>query len=253
MTTGRSGIAGKMAGDLLKVKIVAGGKLHRVLLLGCLALWLAGCAPKIYETPYVPPPPPPQPAPPPAVSRPVFYVAATRLNLRGCAGMDCPKISMLEQNEVVEKLGEMDDWYEVIIKRDGRRGWVSSRHLSPEPVTPAPEAPPLPTVTPPPPPEAAPAPPPVEKPTPAKAPVEKPAPVKPPAAEKPKPAKPGEIPPAPRKKPEETRPAKPTEPAPKPAPATEKPAPPKEKPAPPEKPAPIKEPEPEQPKKIRIM
>lgn len=58
--------------------------------------------------------------------------------------MDCPKISVLDQNEVVEKLGEMDDWYEVMVKRDGRRGWVNSRYLSPEPVTPAVEAPPPP-------------------------------------------------------------------------------------------------------------
>jgi len=246
---GRFGIAGKKEGDLLKVKIVSARKLYWPALLGCcLALWLAGCAPRIYETPYLPPPPPPKPAPPPAVTRPIFYVAASRLNLRGCAGMDCPKISVLEQNEIVEKIGEMDDWVEVIVRRDGRRGWVSSRHLSTEPVTPAPEA-------------APPAPPPF---APAPAPVEKPAPVKPPVVEKPKPVKPGEAPAPPKKKPEAPpSPAKPWEPAvkpaPKPAPAAEKPAPAKpepvkEKPLPAkEKPAPPKEPEPEQPKKIRIM
>lgn len=223
------------------MKTLSAGKVLSRLLGCCLALWLIGCAPRIYETPYVPPPLPPKPAPPPEVQRPVFYVAASRLNLRGCAGMDCPKISMLEQNEVVEKIGEMDDWCEVVVKRDGRRGWVSSRHLATEPVTPAVEAPPPPMVAPPPPPLVAPAPPPVEKPPPAK----------PPAVEKPKPAKPGEAPAPPKKKPEEPRPAKPAEPAPKPAP--EKPAPPAVKPAPPEKPAPPKEPEPEQPKKIRIM
>ncbi|MHB8067171.1 MAG: SH3 domain-containing protein [Desulfobaccales bacterium] len=217
----------------------------------CLALWLAGCAPKIYETPYIPPPLPSKPTAPPAVSREVFYVAVNRLNLRGCAGMDCPKISVLEQNEVVEKLGEMDDWYEVMVKRDGRRGWVTGRYLSPEPVPATPEAPPPPAVAPAPPTEPYPAPPPaVEKPAP-------PPPAKPPVVEKPKPAKPGEAPPPPKKKPEEAKPAKPGEPAakpaPKPAPAPEKPAPPKEKPAPPaEKPAPPPA-EPEQPKKIRIM
>jgi hypothetical protein len=207
------------------VKTLAGRKLPWALLLGCcLALWLAGCAPRIYETPYIPPPPPPKPAPPPVVSRPVFYVSATRLNLRGCAGMDCPKISVLEQNEAVEKLGEMDDWFEVIVKRDGRRGWVTSRYLSPEPVTPTPEVPP-----------------PLEAP-PALAPLEKPPPpAKSPVVEKPKPAKPEAAPAPPKKKAEEA-----TEPA-------RKPAPPPEKPAPPEKPTPIKEPEPEQPKKIRIM
>lgn len=208
------------------MKTLAGRKLPWAKLLGCcLALWLVGCAPRIYETPYAPPPPPPpRPALPPVVSRPVFYVSASRLNLRGCAGMDCPKISVLEQNEAVEKLGEMDDWFEVIVKRDGRRGWVTSRYLSPEPVTPTPEAPP-----------------PLEAP-PAFAPVEKPPPAaKPPLVEKPKPAKHEAAPAPPKKKAEEA-----TEPA-------RKPAPPAEKPAPPEKPTPIKEPEPEQPKKIRIM
>jgi hypothetical protein len=246
MATGRSATARKMEGDLLKVKTLSYGKVLWPLLLGCcLAFWLAGCAPRIIETPYVPPPPP-KPAPPPEVQRPVFYVAATRLNLRGCPGMDCPKISMLEQNEVVEKIGELDDWCEVVVKRDGRRGWVSSRHLATEPVTPAVEAPPPPVA--PLPPVVAP-PPPVVAPTP---PVEKPAPPKPPVPEKPKPVKPGEPPAPPKKKPEEpAKPAKPGEPAPKPAP--EKPAPPAVKPAPPEKPAPPKEPEPEQPKKIRIM
>jgi hypothetical protein len=173
---------------------------------------LAGCAPTIIETPYTPPPLPPKPAPAPTVTRQVFYVAVNRLNLRGCAGMDCPKISVLDQNEVVEQLGEMDDWYEVMVKRDGRRGWVNACYLSPEPVTPTPEAPPPPAVTP--------APPPLEKPTP---------PAKPPLVEKPKPTKPGEAPPPPKKKPEEPRPAKPIEPAVKPAP---KPAPPPEKPTP---------------------
>jgi len=261
--TGRSGIAGKREGDLLKVNTVAVEKFRWMRLVGCcLALWLAGCAPQIYETPYTPPPLPPQPAPAPAVSRQVFYVAVNRLNLRGCAGMDCPKISMLEQNEVVEKLGEMDDWYEVSVKRDGRRGWVNSRYLSPEPVTPTVEAPPPPEVAPSPPPRVAPAPAPVEKPAP---PAKPPVPTKPPVVEKPKPAKPGEAPPAPKKKPEEGKPAKPakpgepTVPARKPAPAAEKPAPPAEKPAPPvQKPAPPAKPspapeEPEQPKKIRIM
>jgi hypothetical protein len=223
------------------VKTVAVRKFNWAGLLGCcLALWLAGCAPRIYETPYVPPPLP-APPPPPAVSRPVYYVSASRLNLRGCAGMDCPKISVLEQNEAVEKLGEMDDWFEVIVTRDGRRGWVTSRYLSPEPVAPTPEAPPA-VEAPPPAPETLPAQPPA---------VEKPTPVKPPVVEKPKPAKPEVAPP--KKKTEEARPAKPGEPARKPAPPPEKAAPPKEKPAPPEKPTPPKAPESEQPKSIRIM
>lgn len=226
------------------MKTVSAKKFFWPGLLGCcLALWLAGCAPRIYETPYAPPPPPPKPAPPPAVQRPVFYVTATRLNLRGCAGMDCPKISMLEQNEAVEKIGELDDWFEVIVKRDGRRGWVTSRYLSQEPVAPAAEKPPLPPEVAPPVPYLAPAPPPVEPAPPAK----------PPVVEKPKPAKPALAPAPPKKKPEEPRPTRAEEPVAKPAPAPEKPAPPAAKPAPVEKPAPAREPETEQPKKIRIM
>ena len=225
------------------MKTVSAKRFHGLKLLGCcLALWLAGCAPKIYQGPYVPPPPPPKRAPAPQVSRPIFYVAATRLNLRGCAGMDCPKISVLQQNEMVEKIGELDDWCEVIVKRDGSRGWVNSRYLSPEPVTPAvvtppPAVAPPPEVTPPPPAHLAPAPPPREK----------PAPVKPPAMEKPKPPTPA----PPKRKPEEPGPPKTQAPVQQPVP--EKPAPPAVKPAQPEKPAPPKEPETEQPKKIRIM
>lgn len=208
----------------------------------CLALGLAGCAPRIYEPPPLPPPPP-APAPPPAVSRPVFYVNANRLNLRACPGMDCPKISVLERNEEVEKVGDTEDWAQVRVRRDGTLGWVNARYLSSQPVPTAPEAPPPappPTVAPPPLPEA-------------------PPPAKPPAAEKPKPVKPAEpgAPPA-KKKVEEPKPAKPPKPearepaSPKTKPPAEKPARPGEKPAPPgEKPAP--EPAPEPGKRIRIM
>ncbi len=102
-----------------------------------LALCLAGCAPKYYPPP--PPPPPPAPvAPPPQVARPVFYIKANRLNLRACPGMDCPKISVLEKGEEVEKVGESEDWFQIRVKRDGLLGWVDSRYLSATPVTPAP-------------------------------------------------------------------------------------------------------------------
>ena len=108
-----------------------------------MALCLAGCAPKYYAPP--PPPPPPAPvAPPPQVARPVFYIKANRLNLRACPGMDCPKISVLEKGEEVEKVGESEDWFQIRVKRDGRLGWVDSRYLSSTPVTPAPEAAPAP-------------------------------------------------------------------------------------------------------------
>lgn len=210
------------------------------------AFVLAGCAPRAY----VPPPLPTAPAPAPPqlqVSRPVFYIKVNRLNLRACPGMDCPKISVLERGEEVEKMGAAEEWFQVRVKRDGRLGWVDSRYLSPTPVT-GPEAappaapvevtpPPLPEkVQPTPLPEKA-APPPVEK-------------AKPPAAEK--------AAPPPKKKPEEVKPAKPTpevtpaqgKPAKteaKPSPKEEKPAPKEEKPAPPAQGAP----QPSNP--IRIM
>jgi len=199
-----------------------------------MALGLMACAPKYYA----PPPPPLAPGPtpaPPQVVRPLYYIKANRLNLRACPGMDCPKISVLERGEEVEKIGASEDWFQVRVRRDGRLGWVDSRYLSSTPVTPGPEAapapPPLPT-----------APPAVVTPPPAP-------PAKPPAVEKPpKPAKPTEeaAPPA-KKKPEEAKapkPAKPEEEA-EPAAKPGKPAKPEEKPAPP--------PEPEGPQKIRIM
>lgn len=222
-----------------------------LLLLGViLCCWLTGCQPKIYESPMPLPPPKAQPPPPVAVSRPVFYVGANRLNLRAGPGMDFPKISLLERNEVVEKVGESEDWAQVRVRRDGRLGWVNLRYLSENPVPITPEAPPVPpptTVTPPV------MPPPLPEVTP---------PEKPPVAEKAKPAKPPEAAtPAPKKKAEETWPAKPAKPAEaaettprKRAPGTEQPAPPAEKAKPPaEKPAPPEEPAPEQQKRIRIM
>jgi uncharacterized protein YgiM (DUF1202 family) len=213
-----------------------------------LVLCLAGCQTLFPKPAYTPPraPAPAAPPPPSQVVRPTFYVAVSRLNLRACPGMDCPKIAVIERNEEVEKLGEAEDWSQIRIKRDGTIGWVSSRYLSATPVVAPPEAaPPLPE------PEKV-----------------KPTPEKPPAVEMPKPAKPAEGPtPAIKKKPEEVRPAKPAKPvkeeappAPKPAPEESlipekpaKPAPPAAKPTPPEKPTPPPAPEPEKPSQIRIM
>ncbi len=205
-----------------------------VLLLGM--LW--GCQPFIREP--VPPPAPPTVAPPPPPpARPTLYVNASRLNLRACAGMDCPKIGALERNDEVEPLSEAEDWTQVRVKRDGSIGWVASRYLSPSPV--GPEAAPAPL---PPPPRVEgfqPATPPVPAPPP-------PVPERPPLPERPKPVRPAE-PPAVKPEP---RPAEAAEPArPKP-PAEEGPAP-VRKPPPEERPAPPPEPPAEQPKKIRIM
>ncbi|MGA7561640.1 MAG: SH3 domain-containing protein [Desulfobaccales bacterium] len=219
------------------------------------AFGLAGCA----QPRYIPPPlpgGPPAPAPPPQVSRQVLYVKVRNLNLRACPGMDCPKISVLEQNEEVEKVGASEDWFQIRVKRDGRLGWVDSRYLSPTPMA-APEAappPPLETAPPPPPermqppplPERMQQPPLQERPAP---PVEKfkPAPPEeeevPPAPPQPqaKPAKPAKA-----KPPEETGETAPKAP-PKAAPQEQKPAPQEQKPAP----APGETPAPGQ--NIRIM
>jgi hypothetical protein len=198
----------------------------------------AGCAPPGYIPPPLPRAPI-APALPPQVSRPVFYVKVNHLNLRACPGMDCPKISLLERDEEVEKVGAAEDWFQIRVKRDGRLGWVDSRYLSPTPVAAPEAAPPSPPVELPPPPlpERI-QPPPPEKPA-------------PPPVEKFKPVKPEEAVPPARQKPEEAKPAKPAKAKPEEtgggAPKVEKPAPKEEKPAPP----PEETPEPGQ--KIRIM
>lgn len=202
-------------------------------LLGALAA-VMGCEAFISQPQYPPPPPPPVAAPPPP-SRPTFYVNASRLNLRACPGMDCPRVATLDRNEEVEQIAQTEDWIQVLVKRDGSIGWVANRYLSdrPLPVEMAPAAP-APAV-----PEPAP---------PAAAPPERPA-----VTERPKPAKPPETG-LPRRTP---KPVEAAEPEPEPAPITEaEPTP--AKPVPPEKavekPAPAKpQPEPEPPKKIRIM
>ena len=197
----------------------------------------AGCAPSRYIPPPLPRAPI-TPALPPQVSRPVFYVKVNHLNLRACPGMDCPKISLLERDEEVEKVGAAEDWFQIRVKRDGRLGWVDSRYLSPTPLAA---------------PEAAPSSPPVEAPPPPlperiQPPPERPAP---PPVEKFKPVKPEEAVPPARQKPEEAKPAKPAKAKPEEtgggAPKGEKPAPQEEKPAPP----PEETPAPGQ--KIRIM
>ena len=198
----------------------------------------AGCAPSRYIPPPLPRAPI-APALPPQVSRPVFYVKVNHLNLRACPGMDCPKISLLERDEEVEKVGAAEDWFQIRVKRDGRLGWVDSRYLSPTPVA-APEAAPSspPVETPPPPPLPERIQPPPERPA-------------PPPVEKFKPVKPEEAVPPARQKPEEAKPAKPAKAKPQEtgggAPKEEKPAPKEEKPATP----PEETPEPGQ--KIRIM
>ena len=64
----------------------------------------------------------------------VLYVAADRLNLRACPGMDCPRINLLTRNQEVEKVGESQGWFQVRSRQDGTLGWVDARYLGSAPV-----------------------------------------------------------------------------------------------------------------------
>jgi len=124
----------------------------RLLLLGLILipLFLTGCYRQVV---FAPPKPSKPKAAAPAVKKPtypLYYVAVSRLNLRACPGMDCPRISLLGRNQALEKLGETEDWYQVRIPQSGTIGWVSSRYLS---VSPVPEPLPKKVVTPTPTPE----------------------------------------------------------------------------------------------------
>jgi SH3-like domain-containing protein len=66
--------------------------------------------------------------------RTTFYVTINQLNLRTCPGKDSPKISALELNAEVEKMGEIENWTQIRVKKNGTIGYVSSRYLSPHPV-----------------------------------------------------------------------------------------------------------------------
>ena len=92
-----------------------------------------GCQPRANEAPPLPPPLPPA-APLSRPVRPTFYVTINQLNLRACPGKDCPRTSTLELNAEVEKMGEIEHWTQIRVKKDGTIGYVSSRYLSPQPV-----------------------------------------------------------------------------------------------------------------------
>jgi hypothetical protein len=204
------------------------------ILLGILGflLTVTGCQ-SVFPPSGYPPPAPPPPVVAPPLSRPLFYVNASRLNLRACPGMDCPKVATLERNEEVEQVAETEDWIQVRVRRDGSIGWVATRFLSDRPV-PMEMAPATPE------PEMKPQVP------------ERAMPERPPDSGRYEPSKPAEtyLPrPAPR-------PAEAAEPEPKPLPGGPEPVP--ESPAPPAAPAPVEkpvpaQPQPEPPRKIRIM
>ncbi len=231
------------------------GVRHRLIPILLTIVFLAGLSGCMTRYVWEPPEPKPAPPPPPAVQAqppaPLMYVAASKLNLRACPGMDCPKVGSLDRNNEVEKLGEFEDWFQVRSKKDGTVGWVNARYLASAPVTaPKPE-------------EAAPPPlaspePEAPKPPAARAP-EKPAappPVKKAEEKKetPKPRRPGTAEAA-----ESQTPAAPIAPARSPAPPPSEPVTPLAEPAPsraPEPtpaPAPPPAPEEQQPKRIRIM
>lgn len=98
-----------------------------------LVICLIGCHPQAYQSLPRQPAQPPA-ATPPRVTRPTLYVAINQLNLRACPGMDCPKISSLELNAEVEKMGETKNWTQIRVKKDGIIGYVTSRYLSPHPM-----------------------------------------------------------------------------------------------------------------------
>lgn len=101
-----------------------------------LVCFAAGCAQKVGwkppDEPRTTTPPPPEP--PPRVEVQTLYVAADRLNLRACPGMDCPRINLLTRNQEVEKVGESQGWFQVRSRQDGTLGWVDARYLASAPV-----------------------------------------------------------------------------------------------------------------------
>ncbi len=98
-----------------------------------LVICLMGCQPRVTKSPPLPPPLAPA-APLPRAVRPTFYVTINQLSLRSCPGIDCPKTSTLGLNAEVEKLGEIENWTQIKVKKDGTIGYVSSRYLSPKPI-----------------------------------------------------------------------------------------------------------------------
>ncbi len=98
-----------------------------------LLICLMGCQTPVAKAPQLPPPRPPAATLPRPV-RPTFYVATNQLSLRACPGLDCHKISTLDLNAEVEKMGQMENWTQIKVKKEGTIGYVRSRYLSPHPV-----------------------------------------------------------------------------------------------------------------------
>jgi SH3-like domain-containing protein len=85
-----------------------------------------------------------RPLAPPQRSRPTLYVAADLVNLRAAPDLEAPRLSVLKQDEEVEKVGDAEDWSQVRVKRTGSLGWVNKAYLASRPAATAPEARPRP-------------------------------------------------------------------------------------------------------------
>jgi hypothetical protein len=134
MDSGVSGMDRKRREELLKVaETTANGRSGAWIGVLGLVICLVGCQPGGYRAAPLPPPLP-SAAPLPHPVRPTFYVTMNQLNLRACPGKDCPRTSSLELNAAVEKMGEIENWTQIRVKKDGTIGYVSSRYLSPQPV-----------------------------------------------------------------------------------------------------------------------
>ena len=72
----------------------------------------------------------------------VFYVAADLLELRECAGPDCPFRRMLQKGDRLQKIDQTDHgWLKVLVEKDAGIGWVPAQQVSDKAVAPAkPEA-----------------------------------------------------------------------------------------------------------------
>lgn len=68
---------------------------------------------------------------PTATPFPVGRVAAHALNVRECAGMDCPVVDWLVDGQVVTILEAAGDWFKIRLD-DGGEGWVYSKYLEVE-------------------------------------------------------------------------------------------------------------------------
>ena len=134
MTSIRNPRASLRPGELLKMDATTANRRPSawICALG-LVICLMGCQPQVYKASTLPRPLPP-PAPLPRPFHPTFYVTINQLNLRACPGKDCPKNYALELNTEVEKMGEIENWTQIRVKKDGTIGYVSSRYLSPQPV-----------------------------------------------------------------------------------------------------------------------